>query len=59
MYVDGSQNGYKKKDDIIVPHQAHDGIISLVNGALVKMATWELTHSQFLPQGPRNILWQK
>lgn len=39
MYVDGSQNGHKKKDDIIVPHQAHDGTISLVNGALVKMAT--------------------
>lgn len=33
MYVDSSQNGYKKKDNIIVPYQAHDGIISLVSGA--------------------------
>lgn len=28
----------------------HDGIISLVNGAPVKMASWELTHSQSVPK---------
>ena len=33
--MDSSQNGYKKRD-IIVPYQAHDGVISLVNGASVK-----------------------
>lgn len=46
MYLDSAQNGYKKKEGIIMPYQEHDCVTSLVNGATLSL-TADL---QSLPQ---------